>query len=179
MGKIKRIFLDVDGVLANWTKKACEKTSIEYPIDFEFPNQGWLATRASVKKIQDASDSLEFWTDIEKYPWSNDIVKMVSQSGKHWNFLTKPMKTPHCFAGKAEWMFQHYPYHWDKMWIVTGSKSTVCRGPGDLLIDDMDKNLEEWKEAGGSIFEWKEVTHDWTGDWKDRLKRLKETIYAD
>lgn len=179
MGKIKRIFLDVDGVLANWTKMACERTDVEYPKDFQFPNQMWLDSKIGQKRIINASDDFSFWMDLEKYPWSDEIVKMVAQSGKHWNFLTKPMKTRHCFAGKAEWMFEHYPRYWDKMWIITGSKATVCRGPGDLLIDDLDKNLNEWTDAGGTTFEWKEVTDDWSGNWKERLAKLKEVIYAE
>lgn len=177
MGKIKRIFLDIDGVLANWTKMACSVTNTEYPKDFQFPNQGWLDSKIGVKKIQSACENLEFWSNLEKYPWSDEIVKTVSQSGKEWRFLTKPMKTPHCFAGKAEWMFKHYPYFWDRMWIVTGTKSATCRNEGDLLIDDMDKNLEQWKSAGGSVFEWKEITDDYSGDWKNRIQKLKEVIY--
>jgi len=179
MGKIKRVFLDIDGILANWSKSACEATGIVYPTDFEFPSQEWLASRIGVKQIQKSCENFEFWSNLEKYPWSDEIVKTVSQSGKEWRFLTKPMKTSHCFSGKAEWMFRHYPHYWDKLWIVTGSKSATCRNEGDLLIDDFDKNINEWKDAGGSVFHWKEITDDYTGDWKSRIQKLKEVIYAD
>lgn len=179
MGKIKRVFLDIDAVIANWTKPACEATGVDYPKNFEFPNQEWLSSKVGVKEIQKACENLQFWSNLEKYPWSDGIVKTVSQSGKEWRFLTKPMKTPHCFAGKAEWMFKHYPRYWDKMWIVTGSKSAVCRGEGDLLIDDFEKNISEWREANGSVFHWKEITDDYTGGWEKRIENLKEVIYAD
>jgi 5'(3')-deoxyribonucleotidase len=129
--------------------------------------------------LYDFTGKSEFWADLEKFPWSDEIVKLVSQSGKDWRFLTKPMKTPACFHGKAEWMFNHYPRHWDRMHIGGGTKSYACRDLGDLLIDDAEENIFEWENSGGSVFHWKEITDDYVGDWKGRIQKLKEVIYAD
>ena len=179
MIKIKRVFLDLDGVIAAWAKSACGQLGVDYPTNFQFPDQGWLKSITGAKKIYDITDNVDFWTELERYPWSNTLVDLISNSGKEFRFLTKPMKSPECYYGKSKWIFKNYPKHWNKMWIVTGTKSAICRDSGDLLIDDYEKNIEEWKSAGGTAYHWKEITPDYSTDHvNNRLREIRDLIYT-
>lgn len=176
MSKVKRIFLDVDGVIANWSKSICENLKVEYPKNQIFPYQRWLAEVIDVKDIYQYTNTFEFWDKLEKFPWSDGLVNLVDKSGIEWRFLTKPMKAPNCFSGKASWIMKNYPKHWEKLWIATGTKSAICRGEGDLLIDDdVEKNLVEWEERGGISFHWNEMTPDYDG-WRRKFYELDAII---
>ena len=178
MSKFKRIFLDVDGVIANWSKSICEKLKVEYPKNTTFPYQRWLAEKINVNDIFPHTDTFEFWESLEKFPWSDRLVNLVNDTGIEWRFLTKPMENPNCYAGKAAWIMKHYPKHLGKLWIVNGTKSAICRDSGDLLIDDdIEKNIIEWSDAGGTPFYWKEMTDDYS-KWEHKIIEL-ENILSD
>ena len=94
MSKFKRIFLDVDGVITNWSKSICEKLKVEYPKNTTFPYQRWLAEKINVNDIFPHTDTFEFWESLEKFPWSDRLVNLVNDTGIEWRFLTKPMENP-------------------------------------------------------------------------------------
>lgn len=173
--KFKTIYLDLDGVCANWSLSACSCLGVEYPTNTKFKRWNWLEEFRHRDKINKCADTLEFWENLEKYPWSDKIVNLVNNSGYDWRFLTKPMKTPECFYGKAKWIFKHYPQHWDRLWIVTRSKALACTGEQDLLIDDTSKNIHQWKDVGGSTFFWEEMTPDYQ-NWEEQYNRLEKLI---
>ena len=109
MGKIKTIYLDIDAVIVNWTKSACESLGVEYPKDFLFPGQNWLenvyAISPRTSKLFPVCDISELTEDTllekelhyekletshreyEKHKWKNKtvsfpvIIKSVEWSG--------------------------------------------------------------------------------------------------
>lgn len=168
------IYLDIDGVLANWTKSMCLGLGYPYPKNTEFETSYWLRDHFSRKQIDDVADSVEFWQNIELYPWADEIVEIVDKCSDKWFFLTKPMPFSSCWHGKALWIMKHFPKHLDKLIIITGSKSKCCQGGDTILIDDCKKNIFEWEKSLGSSFYWKEITSDYKypSERLDKLERF-------
>lgn len=183
MPEKKTIFLDLDGVIANWTKQIVEKTfSLPYE---EVPSYG---REGLIQFIQDrtgfheqkvkgkiyGSGSSDFWSNIEKFYWADQLVTLINRSGHQWFFLTKPFQTPGCYEGKAQWIKKYYPKFFNKLIIIPGSKGLCARNANCLLIDDHKKNLEEWSEAGGSIYLWEELNGDPLISGEEVKRRLEE-----
>jgi 5'(3')-deoxyribonucleotidase len=178
-----RLFLDIDGLIANLIKSTCKRLDIKYPKN-QILEYGWILPRLeeSGRNISHAYkiwSKEEIWENCELYPWSKKIVSLVYKYDKKFRFLTKPTMSPECYSGKAKWIKKHFGRHLNKLIICNGSKAILCRGLGDLLIDDCPKNIKEWQDAGGSTFYWKEVTDDFDVslrliELEDKLKELSQ-----
>lgn len=175
-----RIALDLDGVLVNFTKAACKQMGEPYPSKLVFPSYSWIFDKYGKHSCYKRMRGHHFWTGMEKYPWADRIVDLVDDFAKgKWTFLTKPMRDPYCFSGKAEWIMKNYPMHMDKLTIISGPKKEFVRSRFDILIDDKPENISEWKEAGGSPFYWHEISDDMDQSFVDeRLEKLEEHLTA-
>jgi len=168
---IKRIYIDLDGLIANFSLAACNSCNIPYPLNTEFGDT-WLDEKCG-KDIWNHCAGQEFWSNLSPFPWAQTLVHLVdSYAPKNWVFLTKSSFDAGCYSGKFLWIKQHFPNHTDKLWIVNGNKNMACGSAQDLLIDDKIKNIEQWKDAGGSTYHWTEVTPDWPAD--QIAKRLSD-----
>jgi len=181
----KTVFLDLDGVIANWTKRTVESTfklnyedvtgfSREKFIPFITDRTGLTKTNINAKIYE--NDSVDFWTGIEKYYWADELVTLVNRNSYQWFFLTKPMRSPECYFGKAQWIKKYYPAFFHKLIITPGSKGLCARNLDCILIDDNLKNIEEWVEAGGASFPWLEVSSNplkSSDVVKDRIEKIK------
>ena|SRR5688500_3079300 len=70
---------------------------------------------------------------------------------------------------KKQWITTHFPGYFDMVLPSYGSasKPAYIQRPGDVLIDDWDKNIKAWEEHGG-----KGILFD--GDWDKVKEQLNE-----
>lgn len=173
-----RVKLDIDGVIANFTKSACKTMGVPYDAKAELSDYGWLFRQcgdaACYKKIKGHL----FWTSIEKFPWADELVDIVDRESKgNWAFLTKPMVDQYCYSGKAEWVMAHYRKHLQRLIILNGDKSLMVRDRKDVLIDDHPKNVSQWEAAGGTKIHWIEVGDQYdSGVIKLRLENIRQQL---
>ena len=100
----------------------------------------------------DAVCDTEFWEGLEWMHDGNEILSIISSCVKniqHLYFLTAPMKNLESATGKLTWMKQQMGINYPASTIVTGAPKSLFARPGALLIDDRDKNVEEFRAAGG------------------------------
>jgi len=175
------INLDLDGCVCNLVKSTCKRLDIEYPKN-QILDYGWILPKLE-ERGQNISHAYaiwhkeEVWENCELYPWSKKLVSLVHKYDKNFRFLTKPTMSPGCYSGKAKWVSKHFGRHLNKLIIINGSKSILCKGKNDLLIDDCPKNIKEGENAGGSTFYWQEVTDDY--DVSERLVELENILRED
>ena len=62
--------------------------------------------------------------------------------------VTLSMPNLEAWSGKAAWVNKHLSFYNTRLIITTASKLLLA-GPNTLLIDDRDKNVEEFRKAGG------------------------------
>jgi len=142
---IKTVFLDVDGVLADFNKLICEKIGAEYPPTKWFYNEGFC----SFDEMDKLCD-FDFWVNVSWMPDGNEILKLIRSkfSLRNIYLLTTPMPNVQSPSGRWAWIKKYLPdFYWQT--ILCPAPKKLLAKPNTLLIDDKTKNVDEFRQAGG------------------------------
>lgn len=179
-----RIFLDLDGVLANLVRAFCNQFNVDYPsdklLDYSETRRA-LDIDPKTSPFEEFEETLEFWTTVPVFPYTETLVRDISKLGKDWYILSKPTHSMHSWSGKYMWVKNNLPADLDctsRLILHPGDKSSVCR-PRDILVDDLSENCDDWLSAGGDAFLWKPYgdTHDKLYDQMvDCVKHIKSLL---
>ena len=162
-----KLYVDMDGVLADFAKAARVLFGLDSDTDvMEFKNA--IGRSKFWSKI---SQNPNFWIDIEPIP--KDIQqtwKSLQSRFKHIAILSAPSYSdPNCIPNKNAWLDKH---------IGPGlrlfeKEKFIYACPNSVLIDDLEKNIIPWREAGGIAIHFKGQFDDefWT-----ELKKAKQLI---
>lgn len=140
------LYLDLDGVFANFIKRARELLGREYdprsrtPADEEF---FWKKVTAAHKRGE------EFWSRMEMLP---NAIKLWEYTKKYRPiFLTSigiSGASLDAERQKKQWVRKHFGNY--KVIVVGGaSKKTKYAAKNAILIDDTPKNITQWNATGG------------------------------
>lgn len=144
------IFLDMDGVVADFVKAACAAhgRTTDDVSHWDFftkwginEDQFWEPVNAGGR---------EFWANLEPFPWFDELVGMVKSADPDFFILTKPSRQASCLAGKLDWIHRHFGKRF-RNYIFTPNKSPLA-APGRLLIDDSDENVDGFLRHGGAAY---------------------------
>lgn len=146
----QQIFLDMDGVIVDFDAGVRRRYKADwwYPTEWKIP---YKKLGTTFDEFWYQMDNAAFWRDL---PWTED--------GKRIQALVEPFKPtiltasflPKASAGKTEWLTREYPDTMKegqrRVLIANGheAKASVA-GPGKILIDDKNENIDEWEKAGG------------------------------
>lgn len=127
----KQLFLDMDGVFADLIGE-CQRRGI----NVNNPHTLWKG----INSIEESMFGL-----LPKLSWADDLWNMT----KHYNptFLTGDPKMEIHRKAKVEWLKRHFDY--DDIIIHPSKLKQEYAGNGNVLIDDSDRNINNWKNAGG------------------------------
>lgn len=150
------LFLDCDGVLANFDKVADEVLGMP---SRDFENQyGSEVFWEKLKEVEDffynlplMDDAMQLWDAVKHL---DPIILTGSPSHFSVDGLTQ----------KIRWGRKNFP---EAILIPLPSKhkARLCK-PGDIIVDDWPKHLKKWKEAGGH---W--ILHT---SARDSIKQLRD-----
>lgn len=160
MYPIKRICLDIDGVLNTMQQTLMQHGGIvgftddQYPTDIGFDIVSAINRLSGFQKFTNSS----FWNSVPRSLWAtcpkSDEYDLILR-GAEWLvgkdniiLLTSPTRDPDCCAGKMEWIYAHLP-KWLHRQFLMGPTKEFCARPDTLLIDDADKNVNAFTAAGG------------------------------
>lgn len=130
-----KIFVDLDGVLTNFDK-ALEK-ALGRPVKGDFGNDPkvWAA-------ITNAGE--EYWSEMEWMPDGHELWDAVEIYKP--TILTAPTRHKSSVEGKKIWIRENLPpgtpFYIDQDKAKYADKDSI-------LIDDREKNIKKWEEAGG------------------------------
>lgn len=91
----------------------------------------------------------------ELHPFSNFLIAVKSNLDKDIYILSSVIESPTCVAEKRDWLKKYLPELPESRQIFCpmGVSKTECipegLKPDDILIDDYNKNLTEWRNSGG------------------------------
>jgi 5'(3')-deoxyribonucleotidase len=149
-----KVFCDMDGILTDFNRGYKELTGIDISGTFH--------------------DNPEFWEPIEKKGYDFWINLHWTKDGKKlWDYIKKynpevlssPSKQNDSRVGKHDWIEKELPgVH--LILRSAGNKKEFAK-PDSILIDDMEKNVESWKKAGGIG-----ILHKSADDTIEQLKKL-------
>lgn len=153
-----KLFLDMDGVIADFLGGACKAHNRKSPYEQESSlgiwdtEKLWGITAEEFWKPIDAYD--KFWDTLDKTPEADALVDMVTSlfGVKNVAVLTSPSMDPTCVPGKRRWMQRHYPQLAGRMIFASANAKQFLAGRDSLLIDDKDTNVEEFRDSGGELY---------------------------
>lgn len=163
MNKKKILYLDMDGVLADFDGKMKELCPELYTLD-EFDDY----EKRSDKIDEIVSKNPRLFETLNPM---NEAIESVKELFTLFDvyFLSTPMwAVPESFMGKRIWLETHFGEDAKKKLILTHRKDLAI---GDILVDDRKKN-------GAGEFKGK---HIWFGKkehptWKQTLRELRNVI---
>ena len=154
MSVIKKIFLDVDDVLADTSNHVLAKYNKMGLFDNP-DNCGKRDFHNLIGKSWHECWNLldqDFWTHIPKMPWCDSLIELCEKytPGEVY-LLTSPIRNGKCSAGKQLWTNKYLSKYSSKL-IIGHAKHAVV-GVDGLLIDDSYENEEKVVErAKGDNF---------------------------
>lgn len=142
----KTLYLDMDGVVADWARGASDFLGYTLPDpNARYPDEDWQKIR---------SDGRLFRT-LPRVPLADQLVDLARQFRDQlgWNlaFLTAVPHgndIPWAFMDKVLWAQEQFPDIPVFFGPYSRDKQQHCR-PGDILIDDRRDNCESWRAQGG------------------------------
>lgn len=148
---IKTVFLDVDGVLANFRLGIHQAFNKFY--DYPTLSNKWLFwddwSNVTFEMVNNIC-TIDFWRSLRWMHDGHDILRVVMQEFdiKDVYLLTTPMPNVESPTGRWMWIQDHLLEFYKRTIITQAPKSLLAR-PNTLLIDDKDKNIDEFYAAGG------------------------------
>ena len=154
------IYIDCDGVLADFNKKLLELTGTGY-------------------------NGKDTWKVLEKYPrlfynlevmqWAKEAVNYLIDSYGYSNvqvltalpLLTEQLVTSH--KDKVQWVHENINPLIQVNAVQNWRYKKYFAGNGDILVDDSERNILEWEDAGGTG-----ILHS---NWEDTMKELDKVLY--
>lgn len=153
-----RIFLDVDGILSNFTPHI--KNFTKKPM-FDLSKEEYLSIIHSYSFWD--SMSLHWYLNMPLTDEAETIMRILNPKSKTWKlyFLTAPFKDKKTL--RIRWCNKRWP---NVKTICHSRKEIFCNDRKDLLIDDFTFNVKNWLDAGGNAILFK---RPWNCDDKDKI----------
>lgn len=147
------VFIDMDGVLCNWTKGVADILEMDYD---KFLRE-WPPGTASISDVLKVKQSAywnkidkagaAFWRALEPFPWFEELWEAAEEVGEV-KILTSPSCHGSSAHGKMQWIADRFGRFKWRNYVITNQK-WLCAGPGRILIDDNDKQCQDFTSAGG------------------------------
>ena len=143
------VYVDLDGVIVNWDKGYMQISGGIPEPEFK-AMYGGGASLNLIKKY-----GAQWWENLEWMPDGKELWRYITNNFLKYKILTATGRpggwTSIARKGKTLWMEKNLPDLPKSDWIIVGpkeEKKNYAR-PGDILIDDTPKNVNQWIEAGG------------------------------
>ena len=166
---MKRIFLDVDGVLADFVGGVLRA----FPLPHEPHNTPWDFIPDDVWPRLDAA----FWAGLDVLPDARALVELCQQRGELYLLTALPRTNrTEAVEGKLKWVGQHFPQLANRTILCVGGKASWATADA-VLIDDHDGNVDAFRAAGGNAIlvprSWNCGGHD-AYSWDLMRSRINE-----
>ena len=175
------LLVDMDGVLVDFVTAALrlhDRMDVRenWPAGtWDFPTVLGISAREFWRPIHEAG--AEFWASLAPYSWCDELLSLIAES-QHWSILTSPCSDPYCSAGKIIWLQQRFGRGFRD--FLVGPPKWLCARPDQLLIDDNDSNVEQFRARGGRAIlfpqPWNEnhaLAHDRMGYVREKLAQAR------
>lgn len=141
------IFVDLDGVLVDLDKGYERETGIPLSEGDKFYNYDHSKFWEEPKK------NPTFWRDLPKMQDADLLINYIKNLKNDTFILSASVRDyVDCSTQKREWVDLHTPFSMEYVHIVRRSEKRLfatSKSIANILIDDYEKNIEEWNYHGG------------------------------
>ena len=147
-----KILIDLDGVLSNFTRTACEIWDKPNPYAdgkgrgvYDVP----MLLGIEALKFWEPYGNADVWAGQHKTEEADMLVNLCKSAVGVENvcILSAPNLNEESLVGKIRWVKKHYPEF--KRQYLFGPRKHFCAAENHILIDDYDLNVDNFIEAGG------------------------------
>ena len=147
--KVSKIYFDMDGVLADFDRGVRELCGLDTP------DQNDSIPGADDRMWEAIRDTDHFYDRLELMPGAKEMFDAVyAQYGDRCEILTGIPKAKRGIVtaeeDKRNWMKRILSEKVEVNVCFRAQKIDKCTGADAVLIDDLEKNIREWTEAGGT-----------------------------
>ena len=141
--KIRQIFLDMDGVLADFESQISKMLGQKV-----WNNDAGHSVYDQYKRELTAKHMFRL---MDPLPDAWKLTDWCLNSGIHTEILTAAgtVNRELVVRDKIEWIREHINPYWTIIPTFKGSQKAAFAHKKAVLIDDRDKNIDCWVEAGG------------------------------
>ena len=132
------IYCDMDGVLVDFERGYKELTNITPARTFDGKADFW-------EPINKAGAA--FWANLDWMPDGQELWRYIKKYKP--NILSAPSFDPSSKAGKEAWVKMHLQNSYNKLYLYSRANKQLFAEPNRILIDDMQKTIDEWNAKGG------------------------------
>lgn len=140
------IFLDMDGVMADFVSGAIEAADLPLTHDqvtrWNF-FQDFMTSEEFWKRIH---DTYEFWEGLEPYPWARELYDLCC-GFDDVIFLSDSSHDDEAPSGKVKWLRRHGFLADDASNYMLGRQKGIVAVRGSVLIDDNWGNCSDWNRS--------------------------------
>lgn len=180
MARIHTILLDMDGVCCDFVSAACSANEkwLEDIMPLWPAGSGWKFFEiwgATAEEFWKPINNDEFfWWNLKEYRWFGRLIDYLKETEAEIVFSSSPSKCPSSHCGKAHWLRDRgFCPSKDAM---LGSRKYLMANPGTVLIDDSDKNCEDFRARGGHAIVFPQHWNSQHGKQDIRLLYVQEEL---
>lgn len=149
---VRRIFVDMDGVITQFSEGVLELFGLHPGKADEIKDWGQVHDVIGVTEEQ-MWDRINgagpgWWANLRPYPWMDSLFRKIEETAP-FTILTTPSRDSSSAAGKVEWLKKHLGSDF-RDYVLAPRKYNLAGPLGHVLIDDRDHNCDLWVEGGGS-----------------------------
>ena len=143
MSKVRQIFLDMDGVLADFQTTCSEMLGLK------------IWNTAEGHKLYDLNKreltAKHMFRRLNPLPDAWKLVDYCMNSGIHTEILTAAgtVNRTLVIRDKIDWIRRYISPYWIIIPTFKGSQKAAFAHKKAVLIDDRQRNIDAWVEAGG------------------------------
>jgi len=150
-----KLFVDMDGVIVDFRRGYHDLTGVDLGRTFHDDDRFWDPINKA---------GYNFWINLKWMPDGKKLWNYVSKYNPE--ILSAPSRQDESRVAKHEWIKREIPGAHLILRTAKNKKEFACLHC--ILIDDLPKNIDAWKEAGGIG-----ILHTSTDETIKQLKKLK------
>ena len=145
-----RIYLDLDGVLADFSRGVRELCGMEAA-----PQNGERDYRQDERMWEAIRKADHFYGRLEPVPGSGKLFREIRKAyGDRCEILTGIPKPRRGIAtageDKIQWVRRFFSSDIRVRIVQREEKIRFCTGPESILVDDREDTIRDWREKGGT-----------------------------
>lgn len=142
------LYLDMDGVQCDFMGKW--EMLLKTP---KYKNSTSLNDAITLLSQSSDREVYEFFRDLMPLNGGSKIVSYLKTYKIPYTILSAPLRGPYSkdsIKGKKEWLDKYNPDTSDSAIFTSGKfKYATSGGQPNVLVDDLSKNINEWRQKGG------------------------------
>lgn len=142
------LFLDLDGVLCDFLGGICQAHGRAgyLPTTWDFYRDEW---GMAARDFWMPADDPDFWASLDWTPEGQAILAACEAAvGAEQVYILTSGRAAPAAAGKTVWVKRELGRDYLDRLIIAHHKQ-LCAGPGRVLVDDADHNVDAFEGAGG------------------------------